>query len=256
MSEEVRKNFFKNQENILTKMSSAIIIQRFSSIEPNGRLGINYLEVKEMYHFDYVSKKEAAPYKADIIELLNKVQNYVRDKFTFQFTFIGSSSRNMLTYDPTTNIGFDFDVNITVNDDDENYSAEEIRKILHKAFSRYMGEYGYNKCEQSTRVITIKVIDSWSSRIQHSCDFAVVHEGRKGQQYIRFNKERNYFSWEFQTQPYKELETRAEYLKKEKHWNEVLEVYLEKKNRNDNPDKHSRSLYAETINECYRRHCK
>ena len=206
-----------------------------------------------MYHFEYVSKKEAAPYKAELIEILHQVQDYVRDDFTFQFTFIGSSSRNMITYDPTTNIGFDFDVNITVNDDDEDYSPEEIRTILHNAFSRFMTAYGYNKCEQSTRVISIKVVDQWSSRVIRSCDFAVVYEGRNGQQYIRFNKERNYFSWEFQTQPYKELEFRADYLKENGHWNEVLEVYLDKKNNNYNPDKHSRSLYAETINECFRR---
>lgn len=207
-----------------------------------------------MYHFEYVSKKEAAPYKAELIEILHQVQDYVRDDFTFQFTFIGSSSRNMITYDPTTNIGFDFDVNIMVNDDDEDYSPEEIRTILHNAFSRFMTAYGYNKCEQSTRVISIKVVDQWSSRVIRSCDFAVVYEGRNGQQYIRFNKERNYFSWEFQTQPYKELEFRADYLKENGHWNEVLEVYLDKKNNNYNPDKHSRSLYAETINECFRRH--
>lgn len=207
-----------------------------------------------MYHFEYVSKKEAAPYKAELIEILHQVQDYVRDDFTFQFTFIGSSSRNMITYDPTTNVGFDFDVNITVNDDDEDYSPEEIRTLLHSAFSRFMTAYGYNKCEQSTRVISMKVTDFWHSRIVHSCDFAIVHEGRDGQQYIRFNKERNYFSWEFQTQPYKELESRADYLKENGHWNEVLEVYLDKKNYNDNPDKHSRSLYAETINECFRRH--
>ena len=207
-----------------------------------------------MYHFEYVSKKEAAPYKAELIEILHQVQDYVRDDFTFQFTFIGSSSRNMITYDPTTNIGFDFDVNITVNDDDEDYSPEEIRTILHNAFSRFMTAYGYNKCEQSTRVISIKVVDQWSSRVIRSCDFAVVYEGRNGQQYIRFNKERNYFQWEFQTQPYKELEFRADYLKENGHWNEVLEVYLDKKNNNYNPDKHSRSLYAETINECFRRH--
>ena len=207
-----------------------------------------------MYHFEYVSKKEAAPYKAELIEILHQVQDYVRDDFTFQFTFIGSSSRNMITYDPTTNIGFNFDVNITVNDDDEDYSPEEIRTILHNAFSRFMTAYGYNECEQSTRVISIKVVDQWSSRVIRSCDFAVVYEGRNGQQYIRFNKERNYFSWEFQTQPYKELEFRADYLKENGHWNEVLEVYLDKKNNNYNPDKHSRSLYAETINECFRRH--
>ena len=48
-----------------------------------------------MYHFEYVSKKEAAPYKSQLIDLLNRVQDYVRDEFTFQFTFIGSSSRNI-----------------------------------------------------------------------------------------------------------------------------------------------------------------
>lgn len=207
-----------------------------------------------MYHYKYVSKKEAAPYKAELIELLTKVQDYVRDKFTFQFTFIGSSSRNMITYDPQTNIGFDFDVNITVNDEDENFSPEEIRIILHQAFSHFMFNYGYNKCEQFTRVITIKDTNTWLSRIEHSCDFAIVYEGQDGQQYIRFNEERQYFSWEFQKQPYKELVSRADYLKENGHWDEVRDIYLDKKNSNDNPDKHSRSLYAETINECYRRY--
>lgn len=208
-----------------------------------------------MYHFEYVSKKEAAPYKSQLIELLNRVQDYVRDELTFQFAFIGSSSRNMITYDPTTNVGFDFDVNIAVNDDNEDYSPEDIRTILHEAFSHFMRDYAYTKCEQSTRVISMKAVDPRHSRITHSCDFAVVYEGQDGQQYIRFNKVRNYFSWEFQTQPYKELESRADYLKTNGHWDEVLDVYLEKKNSNDNPDKHSRSLYAETINECFSRHC-
>ena len=209
-----------------------------------------------MYHYEYVSKSKAAPYKAALIEIIKRVQDEVRDDFTFQFTFIGSSSRNMITFDPTTNKGFDFDVNIEVNDDDENYDAGEIRTILRNAFTRVSRQYGYNKCEDSTRVITIKVTDSFYSRISHSCDFAIVYEGKDGQQYIRFNKETGKYTWEFQTQPYKDLEKRADFLKKNGHWNEVLKVYLGKKNNNDNPDKHSRSLYAETINECYRRHHK
>ena len=56
-----------------------------------------------MYHYEYVSKKQAAPYKAELIEIINKMQDEVRDDFTFQFTFIGSSSRNMITFDSTTN---------------------------------------------------------------------------------------------------------------------------------------------------------
>lgn len=204
-----------------------------------------------MHHFEYVSKKQAASYKAELIEIIHRVQDEVRDDFTFQFTFIGSSSRNMITFDPTTNIGFDFDVNIEVNDDDKNYKPDEIRMILRNALTRISRQYGYDRCEDSTRVITIKTIDHWHSRISHSCDFAIVYEGKDGQQYIRFNKATGSYTWEFQKQPNRELEKRADFLKKNDHWAEVRYVYLDKKNNNDNPDKHSRSLYAETINECY-----
>ena len=207
-----------------------------------------------MHHFEYVSKSQAAPYKAKLIEIIHKVQDEVRDDFTFQFTFIGSSSRNMVTFDPTTNKGFDFDVNIEVNDDDEKFKPDEIRMILRNALTRISRQYSYDRCEDSTRVITIKTIDHWHSRVSHSCDFAIVYEGKAGQQYIRFNKETGNYTWEFQKLPYKELEKQADFLKKNDHWDEVLDVYLDKKNNNDDPNKHSRSLYAETINECYRRY--
>lgn len=207
-----------------------------------------------MHHFEYVSKKQAAPYKAELIEIIHRVQDEVRDDFTFQFAFIGSSHRNMITVDPTTNIGFDFDVNIEVNDGDENFTPKQIRTILRNAFTHVSKTFGYNKCEDSTRVITIKAIDYWHSRVSHSCDFAIVYESKSGQQYIRFNKENGNYTWEYQKQPYKELEKRADFLKEHGFWNEVLVVYLDKKNSNDDPNKRSRSLYAETISECYRRH--
>lgn len=207
-----------------------------------------------MYHFQYVSRKEAALYKKELIELINEVQDEARDKFTFQFTFIGSSKRNMITYDPTTNKGFDFDVNLEVNDDNEYYEPIEIRNILRNAFNRVVKNYGYSNCEDSTRVLTIKCKDYRRSRILYSCDVAIVYNCEEGQQYIRFNRQTGTCTWAFQTQPYRDLEKRANALKKNDFWNEVLDVYLDKKNSNVDPDKHSRSLYAETINECYQRH--
>ena len=41
----------------------------------------------------------------------------------FSFDFIGSSARNMITCDYTTNKGFDFDMNYHINDPDEAFSA-------------------------------------------------------------------------------------------------------------------------------------
>lgn len=48
-----------------------------------------------MHDFRYVSKKEAAPIKAILLEIIHSTQNLVRDEFTFQYEFVGSASRNM-----------------------------------------------------------------------------------------------------------------------------------------------------------------
>lgn len=207
-----------------------------------------------MYNFRYVSKKEASPVKNDLISLINEVQDCVRDYFTFQFTFVGSASRNMITYDEKTNIGFDFDVNIEVNDDDEEYSAKELRTIIRRAIDKVAHKYGYDYCEDSTRVLTIKVKDIFRSRIIHSCDFAIVHNyGNGRQEYIRFNKTSQSYSWVEQGKGYYKLPKKIEFLKKNNLWNEVLKRYLDKKNNNGNPNKHSRTVFAETINELYQK---
>lgn len=65
-----------------------------------------------MYHFKYVTKAEARKVREKLENLVHEVQDEVRDNFTLQYYFIGSSARNMITYDPATNIGFDFDVNV------------------------------------------------------------------------------------------------------------------------------------------------
>ncbi|MCM1513530.1 MAG: hypothetical protein NC090_00850 [Anaeroplasma bactoclasticum] len=90
-----------------------------------------------MKQYEYVSKKEYMSVKKELIELINMVQDEVRDFFTFRFDFIGSASRNMITREVNGNKGYDFDVNIGVNDDDEDYSAKEIRNILKQAFDKY-----------------------------------------------------------------------------------------------------------------------
>ena len=183
------------------------------------------------------------------VEDLSSVRSY----FTFRFDFIGSTKRNMITQDIKSNIGFDFDVNIEVNDDDEDYTAADIRNKLRNAITKVSRNYGFTKCEDSTRVITIKKANRWYSTIEHSCDFAVVY----GSQYIRYNKGSQKYSWELQSKGYINIEQKADTLKNDKnkkYWNEVREVYIDKKNRNTNPDKHSRSIYAETINEVYKRY--
>ena len=231
-----------------------------------------------MHDFRYVTKNKAKPIKEELYQILYKVQNLVRDKFTFSFKPVGSSSRNMITYDAKSNIGFDFDINIEVNDDNEDFEPKEIRTIIRTAIDRVAHRYGYKSCEDSTRVLTIKKVDTSHSRIIHSCDFAIVYNCTDGrQQYIRFNKDNNYYHWEYQGKGFVGLEKKIDWLitllplgivialcivfffmpeqsnevlgKRENLWGELQDYYIYKKNCNDNPDKHSRSIFAESINE-------
>ena len=203
-----------------------------------------------MHDFRYVTRNEAKPIKEELYQILYEVQNLVRDHFTFSFTTVGSSSRNMITYDTKSNIGFDFDINIEVNDDEENFEPKEIREKIRNAINRVAPRYGYKTCENSTRVLTIKKVNTFTYRIIHSCDIAIVYNCKDGrQQYIRFNKDSNYYSWEYQGKGFVGLEKKIDWLKKEDLWGELLDYYLFKKNTNDNPDKHSRSIFAESINE-------
>ena len=203
-----------------------------------------------MHDFRYVTKKQAQPIKDELYQILYMVQDLVRDNFTFSFTPIGSSSRNMITCDAKSNIGFDFDINIEVNDDNEDFEPKEIRTIIRTAIDRVAPRYGYKNCEDSTRVLTIKKVDTSHSRIIHSCDLAIVYNCGDGrQQYIRFNKDNNYYFWEYQGKGFVGLEKKMDWLKRENLWGELQDYYIYKKNCNDNPDKHSRSIFAESINE-------
>ncbi|MBE5034724.1 hypothetical protein [Gallibacter intestinalis] len=216
-----------------------------------------------MYHFEYVPKEEWKPVKENLEKIIRDLQNEVRNDFTFQYSFVGSSSRNMITCDRNSNVGFDFDVNIEVNDPDEKYSANEIRNIIRSKLDTVIYPFhnsgwrnaipNYDNAEDSTRVITIKVKDKPNSRILHSCDFCIVRNCSDGrQQYIRFNKNQNYYSWELQPKGYYKLQEKIEWIKNENLWQKVRDCYIEKKNRNDTHKK-SRSIFAEAVHEVCQR---
>ena len=187
-----------------------------------------------MYHFKYVTKAEARKVREKLENLVHEVQDEVRDNFTLQYYFIGSSARNMITYDPATNIGFDFDVNLEVNNNESAYSPEEIRKIIMKAFQKHCSKYGYNKFENSKRVFTIKGYNVNSEKVEHSCDIAIVNNfideaGTVGQKYIAFDKKSNSYSWQQQSKSFN-LKEKENWLRQQPEvWNAVRERYLKRK---------------------------
>jgi len=210
-----------------------------------------------MYKYEYVNKKKWGPKMENIKELIHMVQDEVRDQFTFQYKFIGSASRNMITCDNNQNIGYDFDINLIINDPNEEYSPKEIKNILKNGFDKHSKQFDYDYAEDSKRVLTIKVKDRENSKIEHSCDFAVVHNLSDGrQQYIHYHKNNGDYTWEFQPNGFYKLPEKVKVIKQNGKWQEVRDRYLYKKNNNTDLNKKSRSLYAESVNEIYNHYFK
>lgn len=209
--------------------------------------------------FEYVTKEKLAPARENVIAIITEMQNILRKEFTFRFDFVGSYKRGTVTYDPASNVGFDFDVNIEVNDDNEEYSAAELKDKIISVLNCVAWKYGYDYAENSTRVITIKVKDQQHSRILHSCDFAIVNNytdkhGKKRQQYIHFNKKQKSYTWQEQPSGYYVLPQKEDWIKARGHHQKLKDLYLDKKNANRDPNKRSHSLYAEAVHEICQRY--
>lgn len=210
------------------------------------------------YNYQYISKhsKMVSQARDNLIDIIRDIQNEVRDQLTFQFEIVGSYSRNMITYDPKSNIGFDLDVNIYLNYEDNEYSPKEIKQLLIKAFNKNIKKYGYSNVEDSTRVITIKIKDTENSKVKHSVDFAIVNkyegdDGYQNQEYIRFNKAKNFYTWEKQGNGFYMIDKKIKLIKEEGLWMELRDMYLRLKNANTDKHKKSRSLFVEAVNNIY-----
>ena len=208
-----------------------------------------------MHHsYQFVSEQKYKPVKERLEQLIHKVQDELKNSFPFQYKFVGSAERDMITEDPTTNVGYDFDLNVRF-ENSSNHQPRLLKTTLMNAFNKYVQQFGYDFCEDSTRVITIKVKDEYNKKIVHSADFCIVQDlPNGGLQIIKYDKKQNSYYWEALAQYPKQLIDRANDLKSRGLWNQVKDLYLKKKNANIDPNVKSRSIYSMTINEMYKKH--
>ena len=211
------------------------------------------------HDFQYISKRDPKVKDAyfDLMLLLREVREELKKHYTFQHDLVGSYARNMITYDQKSNVGFDFDVNIYPNDDEQKFTPEQIKLLFKKALDHHVKDHGFDYAEDSTRVLTIKIKDRKHSRVLFSVDFAFVYnytdeDGTQRQQYIRHNKKQGVYAWEEQPKGYYMLPEKVSWIKTQGLWtSELRPYYLAKKNANENPDMHSRSIFAQAVNEIY-----
>lgn len=209
-------------------------------------------------NFKYVTKNEWKETRKALVELIQEVQRKVKPYFSFAYRFVGSSSRNMITRQVDGNIGFDFDCNIELPIDEPEFTAKQYKQIFIQSLNEVCKKYHYDYAEDSSRVVTIKVKDRKNKKVLHSCDFCIVHYYEEDdywfEEFIFFNKKKRNYEWRQQSSEY-DLEDKIDEIKENDLWQELRDTYLRRKNKNRDPNKKSRALFAEAVNEVYNRFC-
>ena len=211
--------------------------------------------------YEFVPRSGYQPFREEVETIIKKVQNLVRDYFTFQFKIVGSGNRNgkpLIMREIDGNKGFDLDYNLILNnpDADHIWNPDFAKKTLMKAFDEAIKGTMFDHPEDSTTSITIKVKDPKHSRILRSVDFAVVYypedEEYSYYKYVRFNKRKGNYTWEVRKSSYA-AEENLRWLKDniDGYWMDIKEEYKHLKNVNHDPNKHSFQLYFEAINNVY-----
>ncbi len=151
--------------------------------------------MKPKHDFQFVSKHSPEVRAAydDLIQLLSLVHDDLKHKYKFEHKVVGSHERDMITRDLKSNVGFDLDVNITPHEDEQKYSAKDVKLSFKRSLDKFSAQFGFDPAEDSTRVLTIKVKDKKNSKILHGVDFAFIYDftdddGYDRQKYIHFNK--------------------------------------------------------------------
>lgn len=207
----------------------------------------------KMIEFEYVTKKEYAPAKKEILFIINKAQNILKEKYniTFQYKLIGSGRRHLITRVKGGNKGFDLDYNLILQRYD--CSENKLREYFRIAFNKACKGTKFSFPENSTSVLKLKCIGS-NKKIKYSVDLAIVEydtdDINDGYWYLKRNQHGKYV-FEFRNLS-RNIEWKLNRILEYKEgWGWIRDEYIKLKNKNRDTNKHSFCLYYESIHNVY-----
>jgi hypothetical protein len=202
-------------------------------------------------HFYVTDKVEIKELKSACDTIIKNIQHgWLRDYFTFQFNLIGSGMTNLITRNGQ-NGEYDLDYNFILQRDKMQLfsSPKKIKELFIDAFNDANPDLGFKLAENSTSVITSKLI--YQNKLLFSFDVAIMCEGNNGNYLkISYNKSTKQYYWN-EIKSSKKYQTKIKVLKECGAWNDVRDLYLKKKNDylSSQLDKASFSVLLETLNE-------
>ena len=123
--------------------------------------------------YEYVKWEEARPVKMELNRINQKMFSYINSnhpELCFEARVIGSGKRGLNTRVVNGNKGFDFDFNLIIDAPPEGkvWVADVVKQIFMEAADYAVKGTNYSHPKDSTRAITVKVVDKKNSKIKHS----------------------------------------------------------------------------------------
>lgn len=181
--------------------------------------------------YQYVTnKQELSELKEACETIIKNVQtSWLKDYFTFQFNLIGSGSNKLITQNGDDG-EYDLDYNFILQKDKQGLinDPKKIKELFIQAFNKANPNLGFKPAENSTSVITSKLI--YGNRLHFSFDVAILCEGNNGN-YLKIvqNKNNNQYYWN-EVPHSRNYQTTIKLVKKARKWNELRDRYLKLKN--------------------------
>lgn len=192
---------------------------------------------------------------SDIVNQLVQLING-EGKLKVKASLVGSGAKNLITQNENEPIDLDYNLSIKECNEFDINDSVGIKEYVRKSFNIILKRFGWNDCKDSTSALTTeKRYFKNGNQTKFSIDLCIIYESN--QRWWRLIHQKtgftNYDRWYWSEGKHSgNLKNKADWLKKNGHWNEVREVYLEKKNmylRKNDKDHPSFICYLETINE-------
>lgn len=212
-----------------------------------------------MYHW-VEDKKFLGRMKGLCSNIVNQLVQLINNegKMHVRAYLVGSGAKNLITQNADEAVDLDFNLEIIDCYEFDINDCKNIKNYIGEKFDTILSQNNWADCQYSSSVFTTEQrVFCNGNKTPFSIDLCIVR--RRQNNWERLICENtgftilNRYYWN-QAPNSNELSKKVEFLKKENYWEEVRNIYLDKKNmylrRNDQTHS-SFIIYIETINEVY-----
>ena len=224
--------------------------------------GMGEKEIVIMYHYieDKVFLKDMKYLCSNIINQLVQLINN-DSVMEVEAHLVGSGARNLITQNSNEPIDLDYNLYIADFGDFSSSNEREIKEYVRKQFNIILKRNGWSDCMDSTSVLTTeKRHFTKGNHTEFSIDLAIVFNNRDGWHRLIHDKT-GFAAWDrycWNIVPNsRDLFDKVTDIKDEHLWNEVIDVYLEKKNmylRRQDYNHPSFNVYVEAVNQVFNKY--